>query len=351
MDNIPDILPQDNSPKTCIGCKTAPAMEGYPNPLCHECREKYIKYPVPKWIYAFAGGILLVMLFSMTRVPVYYRLASDYGKAKKAIEARNFMTAEKYLKKVLETVPGYEEAKAYRLIAACYNLQTELAKSLYSDLQYKKLDIDGSVRIKTEQAIEFLGDLYEFDTTFPKKLSVALKDSAAGLMNLYAQIDTTHEEYLAVSELLIADKLYEMDRIVDCDTILTRLYRRRPDFYGGYGLLSAVNRRLGNFDEAIANCNMLLQVNNEDVGTIALKARIELARKNLKKAAEYISVAEAIDPRNHYLLEARTLLAYFKGDMPKSRQLLAELNKLEPDSEKLVYKRVLAIVDGITTFK
>ena len=335
----------------CANCREELALVGYPNPLCGACREKFIKYPIPKWIYAFGAGVLVVMLVAMIRVPEYIELAMNMGKAQKAIEEHRYITAEKNLEKVLAKFPELEEAKAYMLIAASYNLHLELAQRMYSTLTNKKLTIDADVKREAEQAISFIAAMAASDTVMPARIAIAANDSVSGLMALYKQVDSSNAQFKLSSEYLIADKLFDLRKYHESKEIVINIIKEDRTSYSALALLAAIDRHLKNYDDAIKTCDKALEMfNREDVNVIAQKAKIELARGNNNKSAEYIEEALKIDPQSLAALEVKTLLKYFTGNKDESGKLLAEIRRVEPDSEKLVYFRTLRVLNGTETF-
>ena len=334
----------------CVNCKVELALDGYPTKLCQSCRNQFVKYPIPKWIYAFGAGILMVMIISLVNVPKYLSLASDLGKAQSAINAHKYITAEKEATKVLASFPDMQEAKAYLLIAASYNMHIETAKQMYGDLQGKKVDIDAGVQKKAEQALNFIVSLVMYDSTIQRRIAAAAVDSTAGLKRLFEDIDSTASDYRLSSELLIADKFYDLGNYLECRDVLANIGKEQPDNYSMLALMAATNRRLKNYDKAIDNCDRILAFSSEDVNAMAQKAKIELLRNNATKAAEYVTRMKQLDPKNVSTLEAGTLLAFTNHNKEEMNKMLADLREHDADSENTVYNRTFRIVNGAETF-
>src|SRR5437016_2721285 len=123
------------STRDCANCGQ-PAMEGeHPTPLCNDCRESFIRLHIPVWIWIFACGIAVILLFTLFTLPRSISHGIHLEKGKKAVKEKMFSTAEKEFSKVLEKVPSNIEARGNLLIAAFYNQDLELFAE-----QYKKLD-------------------------------------------------------------------------------------------------------------------------------------------------------------------------------------------------------------------
>jgi len=57
------------SSNLCINCGKCEADEKYPNKLCTDCRDSFIKFPIPLWIKIFAAAVGAVVLISMVTLP------------------------------------------------------------------------------------------------------------------------------------------------------------------------------------------------------------------------------------------------------------------------------------------
>ncbi len=346
-DNDRALLPDD--PNVCVNCRIEPALDGYLSKLCSTCRERFIRYPIPKWIYGFGAGVLVIMLFSMAQLPRYMGAAADFARAESAIESHNYVTAQREIEKVLRKLPSFKLAKAYMLIACCYNKELEKAGGIYAELEHQTLDDDVVGRINT--AVAFLSDMVPQDTTFSDRLMAAKKDSVPGLRKLFHELDTAYANDKNVLQYLVADAVYDMKDYVACKAMLDTILSREPDYYLALSLLAPVHRNLGKYDEAIADCNKLLEINHEDVGTISQMSRIELKRKHDKEAASYAERAYAIDSKDISAMEAMAMVAWFAGKKQECEQMLARIKNEEADSELIVYNRVLRVVNGTESYR
>src|SRR5258707_190407 len=105
----------------CANCGQ-PVMEGdYPTPLCSDCRGQLTRLNVPVWIRLFAGGIAVILLFSLFTLPRSISLGLQQERGIRAAKDRRYNTAEKELLKVFEKTRDNVDAKGYLLIAAFYN--------------------------------------------------------------------------------------------------------------------------------------------------------------------------------------------------------------------------------------
>src|SRR5262249_15650127 len=116
--------------------------------------------------------------------------------------------------------------------------------------------------------------------------------------------------------------------------------------YPALHLMAAVNRTQARYDDAIANCNTILEMNKEDVNAISQKAKIELKKKHDKEAAEYAEKEYTLSNKNVSALEVKIVVAWFAGKRESASQLLEQIKNEETDGEKVVCNRTLDVVNG-----
>src|SRR5438876_7536287 len=100
------LTPQTEQQQGCANCGNPAVLNEYPTKLCTECREQFIRYPVPKWLWLFAGAIGVIVLFSLFTLPRSISVGVALEKGKKAERQHRYVTAQKEFEKVLEKVPG-----------------------------------------------------------------------------------------------------------------------------------------------------------------------------------------------------------------------------------------------------
>jgi tetratricopeptide (TPR) repeat protein len=118
---LPETVTAEVTEQTCICCKSPNILQGYPNRLCAQCRESYIKYPIPSWIKAFGAAIAILVVFSSINVYKNLIVGIHYERGVKAENEKRYLTAQKEFEKVVTKLPGNPEARAHLLIGAFYN--------------------------------------------------------------------------------------------------------------------------------------------------------------------------------------------------------------------------------------
>ena len=113
-------LPEERSqePKGCAGCNHPVIEHGYPTPLCRDCRDNFIKFPIPRVIKLFGAVLGIILLYAMSGVPKNLATGIHYERGKEAIEKENYFTAQRELTTVIDKAPSFLEAKEYLAIAS-----------------------------------------------------------------------------------------------------------------------------------------------------------------------------------------------------------------------------------------
>lgn len=332
------------NPILCVHCKNNLFEAGFPTKLCLECREHFVKYPIPKWIWLFAGGILLMMVIGMIRMPKYISAAYHLSRAEKAIERHAYYTAQKELLLVIENTPENVVANGNLLIAAAHNHNYMLAGFAFQKIAGKKLD-DNELYASVQSAMQLVEENYPSDTTVYGKIAVA-KDSVDDLKQIYNFLVAKNNLDQYVVGVYVADKLYEKELYKDAEQILEHVLKNEPDFYPAIGLMIAVKRNLGQYDQANAFCDQLLTQNCEDVIAYTQKARVEIKRKDDVKAAEYAAKAMEIDPTSLYAMEAQAMVDHYANRKVESKKLWLAIQQQEAGGDTTITMRLGEIING-----
>jgi len=328
----------------CVNCQLNVYEPGHAINLCSDCRQSLIKYPIPKWIRFFAIGIIAVMVISLVRTQLYISAAIHLGKAENAIEQKQFITAQKELALVINKFPKDLSANAYMMIASAYNLDFAAYDAAYNQIADVKTE-DESLLNRVNSASEFIVEGLPKDTLLYQKVVLAGKDK----QRLLALIDSTEELGLKIH---IANFLYDMKDYSHVEDIVNKVLATDAEFYPAIRLMSAVKRNTGHFDEAIAFCDRLLDINAQDIYAFSQKARIELKRKHDKDAAVFAAKAIELDPDNDSALEAKAMVDYFAGKRKESFSSLARIKVHETESgDSTISKRLMPIINGSEIYR
>lgn len=350
LNNPPDINQQEHIDSSlCVHCKKNKFEESSTTKICNECREQFIKYPIPKWIWGFAIGIILLMIVGMFRMPKYFGAAYHLSKAEKAIENRAFLTAQNELLQITEDVPDNVEVNGNLLIAAAYNNNYALAGFAFQKLEGKEIK-DNDLFLKIQSAMTLVESYFPVDTSVYRKIALA-KDSVNDLKQIYNFSVVKDNIDQNIVGVYVANKLYDLELYKDAESILNKVLLKNPDFYPAISLMCAVKRNSGKYDDAIAFCDQLLVLNNEDVNAYAQKAKVEIKRKDDAKAAENISKALAIDSTNTYAMEALALLNYYTNKKAESLKIFKTIQQIEMGGDTTITCRLRQYINGIKNYR
>jgi tetratricopeptide (TPR) repeat protein len=328
----------------CANCQLNVYEPGYAINLCSDCRQSLIKYPIPKWIKFFAIGILAVIVISLVRTQLYISAAIHLGKAENAIEQKHFVTAQKELALVINKFPDDLAANGYMMIACAYNLDFASYGAAYARIANKKTE-DESFLNRVDAASAYIDQNFPKDTLMYKRIVAAANNKE----KLLALTDSTEEIALKTH---IANFLYDMKDYERVESIINKVLAVDSNFYQALSLMSAVKRNTGKYDEAIAFCDRLLNINAQDIYAFSQKARIELKRKHDKEAAIFATRAIELDPDNDNAIEAKAMVDYFAGKKKESLASLAKIRSHEISSgDSTISKRLIPIINGSEIYR
>jgi len=344
-----DILEQpETTGRPCANCGQ-PALDGdYPTALCQGCRDHFTRLSIPLWIKLFAGGIGLIMVFSLFTFPKNIGLGIQLQRGENAIERQNYNTAEKELKKALESVPDNVEANGNLIIAAFYNQDFETMAKEVKKMQSVNFE-DKSLYNRISQTLE------KADRYFPSdSFNVFLQAHPQGI----PVTDSAWTHYLRnnpedcfarlnYAKLLFDDKLYG-----HCDSVLTQILTVDPGYFNALAIETSVQRELGNYDASLEYARRIQAINHESAYGMSTEARTLLRQKKDKLAVELAKKAEKLQP-NMAFVEATLILAYhFTGDAADRDALMkTALAQAADSSDKTTIQYARDVMDHKEKFR
>lgn len=336
--------------RLCINCQKNRFELNYPTKLCIDCREQFINFPIPKWIWGFAIGILIVMIMGLLRMPPYLKTAMYLSKAEKAMDNKQYLTAQRELMNALSQFPENVEVNGKLIIASAKNLEFNRMWFAYNNILNKTIE-DKELVFEIEGALQHVQTYFPLDTLINTRLN-QLKDTAFILVNFYDTLKIEHNQDLLMAGASIANRLYDINEFGKAIAILKDILSKDPNYYPALSLLSACYRNTGNYDDGIKACDQMLNINKEDLGAISQKARIELKRKNDAKAAEYAKEAMTIDPENISALEAKAMVEFFSNKKSDCLKTFAIIQKKESETgSNKITNRLQDIINGKVIYR
>lgn len=132
------IYENDIDTTKCRLCGSDNIEIGYEISLCSGCREKLINRKIPTKIKVAAGFVLIIMLFSFTKLPTSINSGITYNKGIEAYKAKDYSNAMINFMKLRERYPSSNEIVGW--IALTYFVEGNYEKSAE---EFKKLPDKG----------------------------------------------------------------------------------------------------------------------------------------------------------------------------------------------------------------
>ena len=315
----------------CANCGNPAFLKEYPTKLCSECREKFIKFPVPKWLWLFAAALGVILLFSLFSVPKNILAGIALEKGKKAEKQHRFFTAQKEFEEVVEKQPSYIEAESHLMKAAFYNMDFVTFGKALKALEKKDID-DRELFAELDQLITksrnyFPGDSLRQITDKYDSLKAELPGNI--LLSYIIKNDSD-----ICAKMIYASILYDKKNYTSCDSVIHKILKTDADFVPGLRLLASSEREAGNYQESITCCEKLLDINSEYSYAIASKARTFLKMKKDKDALKLALQAHGMDKKDGYSIATLALAYHFNGNIGKRDEII---NNSKKDSLLSVY--------------
>jgi len=303
----------------CINCGSAAVLHDYPTPLCSECREKLIRFPIPKWMWAFAGAIVVALLYAVITFPKTIRIGVAYERGTNAEEEHRYVTAQHEFEKVVASVPDYLEGQGHLMIAASHNVDAVAFEKAYHALENKNI------------ANSYL--LGQLNHAVNKMESYAPADSLRELFASYASSQNGMPEstllkllYTTGNDIYVqnayASTLYNREEYHMCDSVIHHVLAKEPDNLISLHLIISSKRRAEKLDSALFYCEKALSQNKEDVFAIASIARTYLQMKKDREALNVAHRAYALANQDGFTLATLALAYHFNNDTKSRDQVI-----------------------------
>ena len=312
MEDIPndDQLIEKNEPNKCAVCGSSWIEQGYPTPLCSDCRQRLIKFPIPPLIKIFAVIIVAIVLIGMMRLPQNISLGIHNGRGQKAFKNKQYQTAQDEFKNVLDVAPQYTKAKMNRALASFYVQDYKLLISDLGELEGKQIedeDLYAQLVLVSNQLTNYLpGDSF-------LAMEQVYADSAGVIpaKELQKYISKNPDEVYAL--IVLASSYFNSKEYAVTDSILTNVLKKDPDHLTALALMTTTKRELNQLEESIQYCDKLISVNKESIYGISSKARTFLKMQRDKEALQLALQAKEIKKDDPYNLATLALVYHFNN--------------------------------------
>ena len=313
--------PETEVIRGCANCQNPEVIEGHPTLLCYNCRTAFIKYPVPLWVKLFGCAVLLLFIVSLFYLPSNLSAGIWLAKAKKAEQQKQYLTAQRYLQKVIEKVPHAVEPNVHLIIAAFYNQDYQTVAQAASSVEGKDFDdkelLDKVNNVNTEFKNYYPNDKFE---AIVKKYSNNVNQVPDTALQSYVN-KNVWDEY---ADFVNAERYFDKENYSKSDELLSASLTADGAYIPALEMKTSVKRELGQLDSSLYFCNKLLDINAESVFALSSKASTLLKKGKLKRGLELAQQTAQLDPSNAYN-NATLAVAYHLIKQYKSRDGLLKV--------------------------
>ncbi|MFB9842659.1 tetratricopeptide repeat protein [Mucilaginibacter ginsenosidivorans] len=326
-------LEPDEKP-ACIACGNPEILEGYPNKLCAECRDKLIKFPIPVWVKLFGAAIAVLSLMSLFWSGGDFGAALALKRAEHAEENKNYLTEKHELEKAEKTVPNSIGILSHLAIADFYNLEYASMDSVLKKIQNRTFE-DTALLGKVNDLLENVKSYYpsaSFDTAFSAYKKSVIPDSA-----LERYVDKSPGDTYAM--YLLASSYSDKEQYGKTDTAVSKILAIDPNFMPAICMKCMVKRELSQFDSSFYYCDKLLAINHQSTYAMSAKARTFIKSG---KNAEGLKLAKQVDDLSKddpYNVTTLAIAYHFNKDYKKRDQLIKQAEKDSASNSYMKYAK------------
>lgn len=306
----------------CLSCEKEEALKGYPTDLCEECREEFIKFPVPLWIKMVSIIILFIMLFGLISFKNPLTAAVNYERGLNAEKELKYVTAQIAYKKALKKFPKSQLLKSRLFISLVKGDDLAQAEKIYDEIMKMEYS-DDDLFNEVQSAVDLYGKsffLTEEIEKIIKNQNLSLSQKISGLENLSKsnKNGNMYGTYYYLGEGYFANQEYE--KSIEA---LNNAYNLNKDFYFLKISTAAAYKELGNYEKAKKELDVIFKFNKEYEPSYVYLSFINLREHNYKDAlinAEKayslnkndLDAVEAIVISNHYLKNEQQKYKYME---------------------------------------
>jgi tetratricopeptide (TPR) repeat protein len=319
--------------KVCLNCGNPEIFKDSPNPLCSECREKFIKFPIPLWVKAFGGVVAALVIFSLFSMPANISRGITYEKGIKAENEKNYLTAQHYFRTVVNNTPGYIEAKAHLLITSFYNNDLYTFTAMSDTLTGKSVD-DNYLLNKVQELLD------KAVNYFPTDSFIAMHEKYKDVADTIP--DSVYEELIknnskdVFSKVMYASSLYNRNAYAKADSVLADILTEDSEHISALEMMAAIKRLENHPEQSLEYCEKLLQVNHESIYGLSCKARTLLKMNKNTEALKLALQSTQLDSTDYYS-KATLALAYHFNNKTAERDKIIHNATATKDSAVMTY--------------
>lgn len=314
--------------KGCINCGSDYIVENYSTRLCSDCRQLFIKYPVPLPVKIFAIGVGLVLIFALSSFPKNLSTGIHFEKARQYENKNQYASAQREFASVVKQLPDNIAANAHLMIAAFYNLDFKTMMAANQHL--------------TGKSIEEAGLLFQLNDVV-ERTEAYFPDSA--MDNLLSKYEGKEHDipdsayfnflkeypYNRYGLFALASRCYKRKDWAGCDSLAQMILKTDSQHMIALRMLATVQREQGLWEESIKSCEQIIKLNNEVGFAWAIMARTYLKWNKLAKGLELAEKSVALDKKDPFNTITLALALHF-NKQPGKRDVVIKEMKVGADS-------------------
>lgn len=310
----------------CCNCEEKEALKDYPTDLCENCREAYIKYPIPIWIKALSVIVLIVVIFSLIHFKSSLIGAVNYERGLKAEKELKYVTAQNAYKKALDQFPESQLLKSRFFVSSVKgDSDVEETRKIYDEIvemEYYDTKLFDEVQSAIDLygkhffATEELNQILENQTTTINQKINAIKDiiqyngtekngGAYYYLGLVYYANFEYEQAISAfdSAYSINPEIYffkiptatcysDLGNYEKAKEVLKETFIFNKEYGPAYVSLSFINLKEHNYDEALKNAKEAYSINKNNLDAIEAIAISNHYLKNENERDKYIKILE-----------------------------------------------------------
>jgi len=216
---------------SCKECGCSCYIDESRVPLCDTCREKYLKFPIPKKILIPMAIIFCaIAVFMLIRFPSSLEAGINYERALKSIEQKNYVYAEGYLEKAYAIFPDSPEIAGNLTVSYYKNNETDKVFQLLDEMYYKKMAFEDDLLF---QKLDNISNEYslvynipeEFESIYSQIFQMQEDDKLEELNKLYEK----YPDNIFI-KLSIANILFDKKQFDECEELVQQVMQSVPTF-------------------------------------------------------------------------------------------------------------------------
>lgn len=308
--------------------------------FCNECKTKFIKYPIPKWLIATSIILICIVIFQLTKFPDGLKYRKSLRVANKAFDGKHYASA----------LMKYEEAKQLGELSlensgklfVCYVRNEEYNKgndifnnnlsgrSVSNDELY---DMVNDHLSELEDVFEVLDTNEEFDNIYNQLGELTLQEQETTIIEFTQNNSNDYLAYYYLSRVYYA--LQDYQQAIKIDKLMIQ---KKPSLSSRiYADMGDIYRQLDKFEKSYNYYNKALDKNMDDIVAISGKARTKIKEKKYGEALEELLLVDDILTNNTYYNETLALAYHFNNMEDKAKEIMEEnINDEDFDSEFLI---------------